>query len=114
MFSIVCKNLQTSVGHMLIKCHSDSSDGQLIAKEVCNHYENSIYVQTHTQDIQANLANLHITTWKGTFQVFLNQESHWLLIDKRHQLVSRDHQLFTKASSVIFFIVILISSRWNV
>ena len=26
MFSVFCKNLQTSVGHMFIKCHSDFSD----------------------------------------------------------------------------------------
>ena len=32
MFSVFCKNLQTSVGHMLVKCHSDSSDTQKIAK----------------------------------------------------------------------------------
>ena len=47
---------------MLIKCHSDSSNAQLIAKELCNRYENSIYAQTQMQDIQANLANLHIAT----------------------------------------------------
>ena len=58
---------------MLIKYHSDSSDAQLITKELCNHYKNSIYAQTHAQDICMNLANLHIATWKGTFQAFLNQ-----------------------------------------
>ena len=37
----------------------------------------------HAQDIHANLANLCIAMWKGTFQVFLNHwESQWLLIDK--------------------------------
>ena len=36
---------------MLVKCHSDSSDAQNIAKELHNHYENSIYAQTHMQDI---------------------------------------------------------------
>ena len=35
-------------------------------------------------DIYANLTNLCITTWKGTFQAFLNHwESQCLLIDKR-------------------------------
>ena len=26
LFSVFCKNLQTSAGHMLVKCHTDSSD----------------------------------------------------------------------------------------
>ena len=72
MFSVFCKNLQTSVGCMEIKGHSDSSNAQLIVKELCNHYENCMYAQTHTQDIQVNFTNLHITMWKGTFQAFLN------------------------------------------
>ena len=82
---------------MLIKHHSDSSDAQLITKELHNRYENSIYAQTHAQDICINLANLCITnlcitTWKGTFQAFLNHwESQWL-------------QLFTKACYVMLFI----------
>ena len=68
---------------MLIKHHSDSSGAQLIAKELCNHCENSIYAQTHAQDIFANLTSLHITTWKAIFQAFLNHlESKWLLINK--------------------------------
>ena len=51
MFSVFCRNLQTSVGHVLVKHHSDSSTAQLIAKELHHHYENSIYAQIHTQDI---------------------------------------------------------------
>ena len=43
MFSVFCKNLQASVGHMLIKHHSDSGDAQLLTKELCTRYENSIY-----------------------------------------------------------------------
>ena len=83
MFSVFYNNLQTSVGHMLVKCYSDSNDMQMIAKELHSNYENSIYAQTHAQDIQANLTNLHITTWKETFQAFLDHwESQWLLIDK--------------------------------
>ena len=64
MFSVFCKNPQTSVGYMLLNHHHDSGDVQLITKELCNHYENSVYAQTHAQDIHANLTNLHITTWK--------------------------------------------------
>ena len=45
MFSLFCKNLQTCVGCMLVKCYSASSDAQIIATESCNHYENSIYAQ---------------------------------------------------------------------
>ena len=83
MFSVFCMNLQIPVGHMLVKCHSNSSDAPIIAKELSNHYKNSIYAQTHLQDIQANLANLHIASWKGTFQAFLNHwESQWLLVNK--------------------------------
>ena len=68
---------------MLIECHSDSSNAQLIAKELRHHYENCTYSQTHVQDIQANLTNLCIATWKGTFHVFLNHwELQWLLTDK--------------------------------
>ena len=62
MFSVFCKNLQTSVSHMLVKCHSDSSNAQVITKELCSHLENSIYAQTHVQDTGVNLTNLHITT----------------------------------------------------
>ena len=51
MFSVFCKNPQTPVGCMLVKCHSDSSNAQIIAKELHNHYETSIYAQTHVQDI---------------------------------------------------------------
>ena len=36
---------------MLIEHHSDSSNAQIITKELCNHYNNSIYAQTHVQDI---------------------------------------------------------------
>ena len=57
---------------MLIKNHSDSSDVQHITKKLCSHHENSIYTQTHAQDIHASLTNLCIATWKGTFQSFLN------------------------------------------
>ena len=74
VFSVFCKNQQTSVGHMLIKHHSDSRDAQLVTRELHSHYENFIYAQTHPQDICANLANLHIATWKGTFQDF---HIHW-------------------------------------
>ena len=41
VFSVFCKNLQTSPDCMLIRHHSDSSDAQLIAKELCNHYGKS-------------------------------------------------------------------------
>ena len=43
---------------MLIMCHSDSSNVQLIAIELGIHYENSINTQNHVQDIHAILANL--------------------------------------------------------
>ena len=33
------------------------------------YYSYSIYAQAHVQDIQVNLANLCIPTWKGTVQV---------------------------------------------
>ena len=59
---------------MLIQCHSDYVDAQLIAKELHNHYEISIYAQTHAQDIHSSLANLCNATWKGAFQSFFN---HW-------------------------------------
>ena len=67
MFSDFCKNLQTSVGYMLVKHHSDSSNTQIIAKELHNHYDDSIHAQTHAQDIKADLVNLCIPTWEGTF-----------------------------------------------
>ena len=76
---------------MLIKHHSDSGDAQLITKELCNHYECSIYAQTHAQDIHASLTSLHIATWKGTFQSFLNHwESQWLLVDKSTPLCNEE------------------------
>ena len=59
---------------MLTKHHHDSGHAQLITKELCNHYENSIYAQTHAQDICTSLTNLCIARWKGIFQSFLN---HW-------------------------------------
>ena len=34
MFSVFCKNIQTSVGHMFIKGHSDSADAHLIANKL--------------------------------------------------------------------------------
>ena len=38
----------------------------------------------NTQDISENLTNLHIITWKGTFQAFHSYwESKWLLIHRR-------------------------------
>ena len=46
---------------MLIKGHSDSSNAQFIAKELHSHNENSMYAQSHAQDIHANLTNLCIT-----------------------------------------------------
>ena len=83
MLSVFCKNLQTSVGQMLTKHHSDSGDVQLVAKELCHHYENSIYAQTHAQDIHAGLGNIDIVNCKGTFQSFImHWESQWLLFDK--------------------------------
>ena len=36
---------------MIIKWHGDSRDAQLIAKDLCHHYELSIYAQTYAQDI---------------------------------------------------------------
>ena len=53
---------------MLIKHHSDSGDAQLNAKELHNYYENSIHAQTHALNTYDSLANVHIATWKGTFQ----------------------------------------------
>ena len=83
MFSVFCKNLQMSVGHMLVKQYSTSSDAQIMATKLCHHYKNSIYAQMHAQDTHGNLTNLCIATWKGTFQAFLNHwESQLLLIDK--------------------------------
>ena len=68
---------------MLIKHHSDSGDAQLTTNELCNHYESSIYTQTHAQDIHTSLMKLCITTWKGIFQSFFNHwESQWVLVDK--------------------------------
>ena len=54
---------------MLIMCHSDSSNVQLIAIELGIHYENSINAQNHAQDIHAILANLCDTIYIKT-QVF--------------------------------------------
>ena len=71
MFSVFCKNIQTSAGCMLIKCHSDSSNAQFITKELPNHWENSIYAETPAH---VNPDNLCIGIWKGTLQAFLN---HW-------------------------------------
>ena len=62
MFSVFYNNVETSLGHMLVKSYSDSNDMQIIAKELYNHYESS-YAQIHAQDIQANLTNLHIAAW---------------------------------------------------
>ena len=91
MFSAFCKNLQTSLGHILVKHYSASNDAQVTATEEHNHYENSIYAQTHAQDIHENLTNLCIATWKGTFQAFLNHwESQWLLIDKSTVLCNQE------------------------
>ena len=56
MFSLFCKNLQMSVGHMLVKHYSTSSDAQIIVSELHHHYENSIHAQMHAQDIHTNLA----------------------------------------------------------
>ena len=68
---------------MLIKHPSDSSDAQLIDKELSNQYENSAHAQTHAQEICTNLINLHITSWKGNFQSFLSHgESQWLFMNK--------------------------------
>ena len=93
VFSVFCKNLQTSVGCMLIKDHSDYSDVRLIAKELHNHYENSIYAQTQSQEICAYVINLHIATWKGTLQAFLNHwESQWLLVDKTTPISNQIHK----------------------
>ena len=111
MFSLFCKNLQASVCCIQIKHHSDSSNTQIITKELCNHYTSSIDAQTHAQDIQANLANLHIATWKGTFQAFLSDwESQRLLIDKSTPISDQESQ-GTKVCCVMLFILILASSR---
>ena len=74
MFSVSCTNLQMSVGHMLAKHYSTSSDAQMIATKLCYHNKNSIYAQTCAQDIHTILANICIASWKGTFQAILN---HW-------------------------------------
>ena len=98
MFSVLCKNLQVSVGHMLVKGHSASSDAKIIAKELHNHYENSTYTQTHAQGICTNLANLHISTWKGTFKTSLNYwESQWLLIYKSTVLSNQESPAVCKS-----------------
>ena len=34
MFSVFCKSLQMSVGHMLVECYSASSNSQIFAKEL--------------------------------------------------------------------------------
>ena len=88
MSSVICTNPQTSVVCMLIKC--------LVTKESHNHNKNSIYARTHALDIHANLTNLHITTWKGTFIPFLNHCSPdgYSLI-RVHQLEMKNKQIFT-------------------
>ena len=63
-----------SVGHMLVKYYSASSNAQIIATKLQHHYDNSFYAQIHAQDICTNLTNLHIAMWKETFQAFFN---HW-------------------------------------
>ena len=37
MISVFYKNLKTSVGHMQVIQYSDSSDAQIVAKQLCNH-----------------------------------------------------------------------------
>ena len=39
MFSVLCKNLQISAGHMLAECYSASSNAQIVSKELCDHYK---------------------------------------------------------------------------
>ena len=98
MFSVLCKNLQMSVGCMLVKHYSTSSDTQIITTQLCHHYENSIYAQMHAQDIHENLANLHTATWKGTFQAFLNHwESQWLLIENSTMLRNQESSTVHKS-----------------
>ena len=91
MFSVFCKNLQTCVGHILVKCYSASSDTWIIATKLCHHFDNSIYVKMHAQDICTNLTNLHNGIWKGTFQAIGNHwKSQWLLIDKITTLTDQE------------------------
>ena len=96
---------------MLIKHHSDSGNAQLIAKELCNHYEISIYDQTHMQDIQVNLTNLYVTTWKRMFQAFLNDwESQWLLVDKGTPISDQESLAVHKSMLCNAYVLILIFS----
>ena len=100
MFSVFRKTPQTPAGCMLIKCHSDSGHAQLITEELCYHYENSLYAQTHIQDIHTSQANLCIAHWKGTFQSFCNRcKSRLLLVDKSIPIV--DHEMPAICNSLL-------------
>ena len=84
----------------------------LIAKELCNHYKSSIYTQTHIQDMQVNLTNICIATWKGTFEAFLNHwELKWLLVNKSTPISNLESPAAAKACYVILFILTLILYR---
>ena len=50
------------------------------------------------QDILANLANLHLATWKATIQVFLNHwEYQWLLVNKSTPISDQQSPMVCKS-----------------